>query len=345
MKKIVLILFIIVFSNSKNNAQWIIQQTGNTSPVRDVEFINKNTGWACGNNRIYKTTNSGNNWFEQAHPDAFLIQQIFPVNENVVYAVGWWNFMKTTNGGDIWTAFFNGGTGQGLPVLEGLYFLNENTGWLVGNVVSMKTTNGGESFVDSMRVEAIAQDVYFKDEMNGIMCGEVAGFYKTSDGGKKWIPIVVIPDGPQYDFIRLAVVNVSLVWVGSKPVYRSTDFGSTWDSIGLIPIPIPNTIMYCIEFSSERIGFVGGESGLMYKTTDGGYNWSPQNSGSSTSYIRSIYMYNDSIAWASRGNGTIMHTITGGMVSANQISTQVPETSELQQNLSSPQSHSLSAFQ
>jgi len=85
-------------------AQWIIQPTGNVHAIRDVEFIDRNTGWACGENYIYKTTTGGNNWIEQLHPPVSRIQQIFPINENVVYAVGLWNFLKTTNGGENWTA-------------------------------------------------------------------------------------------------------------------------------------------------------------------------------------------------------------------------------------------------
>ncbi|MBS1552629.1 MAG: T9SS type A sorting domain-containing protein [Bacteroidetes bacterium] len=319
MKKILFIFFIFQTSFQFADAQWIKQFSPNHD-LSDIEFINRNTGWTCGENYIYKTTDGGISWNEQSHPDAFLIQQIFPVNENVVYAVGWWNFMKTTNGGENWIAFFNGSTGQGLPVLEGLHFINENTGWLVGNVVAMKTTNGGISFIDSMRVGALAQDVYFKDSLNGIMCGENAGFYKTINGGQNWIRIPVIQNGPLYSFYRLTIFNDSLVWLASKSVYRSTNFGNSWDSLGLIPMEVPNRSIYCMKFPTPTIGFAGGQSLELYKTIDGGYNWIPQQTSQYTPGLYlGIYAYNDSIIWAS-GRRIILNTTTGGLVGIRDVS-------------------------
>jgi len=336
MRKIILTVFIVLCTLKNAEAQWIIQPTGNIHSIRDVEFINRYTGWSCGDNHIYKTTNGGNNWIEQTHPDAYLIQQIFPVNENVVYAVGWWNFMKTTNGGETWTAFFAGGTGQGLPVLEALYFIDENTGWLTGNVVVMKTTNGGNSFIDSMRLEGLGQDVYFKNAMTGIICGESGGVLKTINGGQSWHSIKIIKKGTQYSFRRLAVINDSIVWIGSIPIYKSTDFGNTWDSIGYIPSTNFNVRMYGLCFSSINIGYAAGNMGEMYKTTDGGYSWKRENSGASTSIIYSIDAYTDSIVWASRGNGTIIHTVTGGQTGISNSSILLPKNFILYQNFPNP---------
>ncbi len=261
MKKIILKLIIFQCSFCIAEAQWIIQPTGNIHDIRDVEFINRYTGWACGDNYIYKTTNGGNNWIEQSHPYAYTIQQIFPVNDSVVYACGWWNFMKTINGGNNWTAFFAGGTGQGLPVLEALYFIDENTGWLAGNVVVMKTTNGGNSFVDSMRIEVISTDMYFKDSQNGLISSYSGLIKRTTNGGVNWQSVRIINNGPLYDFNQIAVVNDSVVWVGGKSIYKSTNFGSTWDSIAFIET---NAFMYGLAFSSLNTGFISGNMAEMY---------------------------------------------------------------------------------
>lgn len=68
----------------------------------DVRFINKSTGWICGDNRIFKTTNSGFNWVQQPNPSLSSLWQIHPVNEMVVYACGYCTILKTTNGGENW---------------------------------------------------------------------------------------------------------------------------------------------------------------------------------------------------------------------------------------------------
>lgn len=335
MKKIILVLFLYLLSTVNSEAQWIKQFSPNND-FRDIEFINRDTGWACGDNFIYKTTNGGISWIEQSHPNAFLIQQIFPVNANVVYACGWWNFMKTTNGGENWTAFFAGSSGQGLPELEALYFINENTGWLAGSVVAMKTTNGGVSFIDSMRVEALAQDLYFKDSLNGIMCGESAGFFKTTNGGQNWNSIPIITKGPLYSFYRISVLNDSIVWLASKSVYRSSDFGNTWDSLTLIPMSNPNRSIFCMKFTSPMIGYAGGQQLELFKTTNGGYDWfNQQTSQFLVGIYFGLYAYNDSIIWAS-GRNIILNTISGGTVDVLNTFSVLPSDYIMYQNYPNP---------
>ncbi|MBK7158233.1 MAG: hypothetical protein IPH77_06680 [Ignavibacteria bacterium] len=74
----------------------------------------------------------------------------------------------------------------------------------------------------------------------------------------------------------------------------------------------------------------------MYKTTDGGYNWKRENSGSSTSIIFSIEAYNDSVIWASRGNGTIIHTVNGGQTYIKKLNSFQTAIYKLCQNYPNP---------
>ena len=335
MKQLILILIIVHCSFLIAKAQWIKQFSPNHD-LRDIEFINRHTGWTCGDNYIYKTTDGGITWNEQFHPDGYLIQQIHPVNEKVVYAAGWWNFMKTTDGGENWFSLFDSIPSSQLPVLEGLYFINENTGWLVGNVVAMKTTNGGISFTDSMRIEEISQDVYFKDSLNGILCGYSGGFRKTTNGGKSWNRIRVLNPGPLYDFYRISVFDDSIVWLGSRPVYKSTDFGNTWDSISYYPFSGTNDYTYNIYFSNALTGYAGGRSIYLYKTTDGGYNWIQQQTSQSTQGLYfGMFAFNDSIVWAC-GRKIILNTINGGMTGIFNSSISLSKDFKLNQNFPNP---------
>jgi len=98
------------------HAQWMQQQSGVSSPLYDIEMIDKNTGWSCGvGGVILKTTNGGTNWMQQVTnvPTKPLLG-IHPVNDSVVYSVGWFGtILKTTDGGENWLAIQNGVFGDG----------------------------------------------------------------------------------------------------------------------------------------------------------------------------------------------------------------------------------------
>ena len=48
MRNIILILFTFLFFTQTSEAQWYVQQSGTTNPLYDIEFINRSTGWSCG---------------------------------------------------------------------------------------------------------------------------------------------------------------------------------------------------------------------------------------------------------------------------------------------------------
>lgn len=333
MKKIIQILLIIHCSLQIAEAQWI-KQLSPSHFITDIEFINKYTGWACGNNLIYKTTDGGQSWISQPNSSTNLIMQIHPVNENVVYAAGWWNFLKTIDGGENWVSIFSGGPGMGLPTLDGLFFIDENTGWMCGQVTIMKTTDGGNSFIDSGRIEGLPMDIYFKNKNEGIMSAQFGFVFRTNNGGAHWIKDRIIKTGSQYNFNKVSFINDSVGYIGGEIVFKTTNFGLTWDSVGAVPYGVEEA--YCIEFADENTGFSGGTTGTLFKTTDAAQTWLPQQvSQFGQGFFRSIFAYSDSIVWAV-GNGKILFTETGGLVSIEQLSSEISSDFELFQNYPNP---------
>ncbi|HQY21927.1 MAG TPA: T9SS type A sorting domain-containing protein, partial [Ignavibacteria bacterium] len=283
---------------------------------------------------IYKTTNGGINWINQPNSSTSFIQQIHPVNDSVVYAAGWWNFLKTTDGGNNWISIFSGGPGMGLPTLDGIFFIDENTGWMCGQVTIMKTTDGGNSFIDSGRIEGLPMDIYFKNENEGIMSSQFGFVFRTINGGKDWITERIIKSGSQYNFLKVSFVNDSVGYVGGEIVFKTTNFGVTWDSVGAVPFGVEEA--YCIEFADENTGYCGGTAGTLFKTTDGGGTWvQMQGSFFNNGYFRSIYAYSDLIVWAV-GNGKFLFTETGGLVNIEHLSAKIPGDFVLYQNYPNP---------
>jgi len=110
MKKIIFTILILNCLLINSIAQWITQYPYTAAVgLRDIEFINLNTGWICGDGIILKTTNHGLNWIIQNNPvPNKLLFSIHPTDSNVVYCIGWFEtLLKTTNGGNIKNFFIS----------------------------------------------------------------------------------------------------------------------------------------------------------------------------------------------------------------------------------------------
>lgn len=338
MKKIILILLTFLFLANSSEAQWFLQNSGVSSPLYDIEMINNNIGWTCGENGIIlKTTDGGMDWEQQITnvPNKPLFG-IHPVNENIVYSVGWFGtILKTTNGGSKWIALENGTTDDGNYFC--VFFINELTGWIgennnsgQGNV--KKTTDGGLTFTSSYTF-GWPRDLYFKDSLNGVGVDGAATIHRTTNGGDNWNSFTIAGFG---DFYRVSFIDENTGFVigsSSNKVYKTTDFGKSWSEIGYVE-GVPG-FLYCSKFTSDSIGWVGGTF-YLYKSTNGGVNWKRENL--SAGYFNSISAINDSIVWTCGNPGRIWHTTNGGDTTTDisQISENIPESFMLMQNYPNP---------
>jgi photosystem II stability/assembly factor-like uncharacterized protein len=334
--KLLLILFIILGFKILN-AQWISQYPHTLGlQFRDVEFINQYTGWICGDGVILKTTNMGNNWIIQNQPatNKYLFN-ISPIDSNVVYCVGWFEtVLKTTDGGNNWLALKNGPIGQGHSY-DAVFFVNANTGWYggTGNHI-YKTTNGGITF-DSIYVLGGFMDMHFKDINTGLITGGGGEIFKTTNSGLNWNRIYLTGDGFG-DFKKISVINNQYCFVveneGYKRVFRSTNYGDTWDSIGYVAGA--HHSLY-IGFSSLNTGWVGDESGYLYKSTTGGTTWTLNDSGIQGN-LSSFWFFNDLTGWVVGSNGALLFTSTGGVTFERNIEIKIPDDFILYQNHPNP---------
>ncbi|MBK8983338.1 MAG: T9SS type A sorting domain-containing protein [Ignavibacteria bacterium] len=329
MKKIILILslFLIFFIDCE--AQWYSQQSGTTNTLYDIEFINDRTGWCSGDGGyIIKTTNGGENWLRQGFGITFEpLFGIHPVDSNVVYAAGFYRtLVKTTNGGKDWMKVESGMQGDGNYTC--VFFIDENKGWM-GNFDSpdygvRRTTNGGQT-VHASPYNSFPADLFFKDEQNGIGVGGLSNIYHTSNAGINWSSYSIIQTG---DFYRLSFINNNTGFTAShKAVYKTTNFGNSWDSVGYIP-----AFVYSVSFSDDKVGYAGTAYAIL-KTTTGGRDWSFQ---IATGVVYNIHSKGKDLIWTCGNAGRIWHTTNGGMSFINNISTTIPDDFELFQNYPNP---------
>ena len=76
------------------------------------------------------------------------------------------------------------------------------------------------------------------------------------------------------------------------------------------PYPTSN-ILYSSSFVSGTTGWIAGEYGTLYKTSDGGITWLRENAGTDE-HLFSIFFTDELNGWACGSYGTIIHTTNGG---------------------------------
>jgi photosystem II stability/assembly factor-like uncharacterized protein len=103
-------------------------------------------------------------------------------------------------------------------------------------------------------------------------------------------------------------------------IYFTTDGGQNWDKMNF---PFSNSVaMNGVFFVSPETGWVYGANGKIYKTIDGGANWTLQASGTSRKLTRGVFL-NENEGWIVGGwsDGTqflVLHTSNGGTNWQNQ---------------------------
>lgn len=246
------------------------------------------------------------------------LEGIDAVDDNTIYSVGWFQtIIKSTNGGSNWMVIRDGPTGVGSTFFK-CFFINVNTGWLLrSSGYILRTINGGISFDSVFVNNGFLRDVFFKDANTGVICGDASFIVRSTDGGVSWvqIPLPLLTSAPNLYRISFAGNTGWTIGEGGESglgrmVFRTTDFGITWDSIARVPYP-SGQLNYSVCFTNMLTGFAGGTSGIIFKSTNGGLNWLQQYS-PNIGFRNDFWFSNDSTGWCTGGGGQIFRTVNGG---------------------------------
>jgi hypothetical protein len=173
---------IFIFSASQSNAQWFSQQSGTANNLQCVFFTDAQTGFACGDNVILKTVNSGSNWTKTDLHGIW--NSIHFVNQATGYICGYnGKIMKTTNLGSNWFAL-NSGTNKNLTSVN---FKDENTGYFTGwNKTLFKTTDAGNTFIhESGSAYYMLRSTFFINNYTFVM-GTDGALFRSTNSGNTW---------------------------------------------------------------------------------------------------------------------------------------------------------------
>ena len=185
-------------------------------------------------------------WTKLNSPTNLKIENIFCVDSINCWAAGDSGLIiHTSDGGQTWEVQ-NSGVSE---LIQDIFFMDKNIGWAVstrfdslyGSYI-LYTTNAGLIWEKTFfEIEnKFFQTIYFLDSLNGFVAGGPSeAFYITSDGGISW-------NSTQQD----------------SSIYSS--------------LPVLKIVFYSKQYGiacGGRIDLMG----VIWKTTDGGLNWSSQN--------------------------------------------------------------------
>ena len=213
----------------------------------------------------------------------------FPVRPDHSPAV-----VKSTDGGESWTyTVAEEITGS---ISFDIYAFNQDTAWMTTqNFDSIPralyaTFDGGETWEEKLLDDAAGVWLHFFDRTEGIVINRQS-ILKSIDGGDTWNPLdsAALPPFDSTEFTTLFNGTNSLesngdnLWFGTTlgRVYRSTDRGSTWEAVQVVPDSSAEILTIAFKDSLSgmaalsRPGFNPPFSVTIMKTSDGGLTWTP----------------------------------------------------------------------
>lgn len=148
------------------------------------------------------------------------------------------------------------------------------------------TIDGGKTWqAKSSGTDLALYNVKFVDDQNGWVCGQGGLILHTIDGGETWHKQ---ESGITQPIFALSFVDKNYGWaVSEQATYlRTTSGGESWET-GRIEasvegvseeatLALVDPVLYDIYFIDEKTGWMVGEFGKIYHTTDGGINWGEQ---------------------------------------------------------------------
>jgi photosystem II stability/assembly factor-like uncharacterized protein len=296
--------------------------------LRAVQFVDKNEGWAVGDEGlILHSIDGGKNWERQKSGTLASLRAVQFLTPYTGWAAGRVERASGSSG------------------------------------ILLKTTDGGMTWAESsagLLPGLTALD--FTDESSGFVCGDgtnafPSGLFRTSDGGQQWSAI----NGPREPGWRSAavaapnVVAVAGAWgslgrvekgefkacecpplagrtvhalaaarrAGASAtvfaagdgglVMASDDGGGSWRiaSTGLPPAVVTSCDFRCVSTFGTHLWVAGRPGSIVAYSPDGGMSWELRKTGLSVP-LNGLCMISETVGWAVGELGTILGTRDGG---------------------------------
>ncbi len=336
----------IIRKTTNRGLTWINQYTGTTEEINAIRFgdlADTLKGYAVGNaGLILKTTNGGINWIQQPYQSYHIFDVAVGRGDTAIAGSIGGRLHRTFDGGLDWsTQMLGGGTANILGVYRysfsvfyacdasGRVYISSNAGvtWTqystststalysittIGGTflscgltgVLTRSTNSGVNWVSATSgTTALLNEVFAVPAGNFLIATSDGSILRSTNAGLNFF-VAAPPANISLNEIELSSVFGEILAFGDEGLIRhSSDYGTTWSyrsfSLG--------GDITSISFTSPLIGFACATEGELFKTTDGGANWT--SSFLSTYGLTSIDFANSSTGYIS---GEILPNLESG---------------------------------
>ncbi len=278
-KFFILLLFVACFQTAR--ADWVKQNSNTLAWLRDVYFLNEQTGWIVGSSGTFlETKDGGKNWIQHKHFNNDTIRQVY--------------FTDTENG---W-----------LLCERDLFARGKNSPSYL-----LKTADGGASWEPVELVNPQRKrltKIFFGKNGLGSAIGENGAFFSMSDDKKNWKQSASPARFLLFDGLYNGDWNGVVVGAGDA-IFFTEDAGLSWTKAS---IPGASEARFnAVFFINQKNGWTVGAGGKIFQTLNGGKVWREQQS-SVAKDLHSVFFQNMAEGWAVGSEGTILHTTTAGNV-------------------------------
>jgi len=310
-----------IFRTTNGGEEWVYISNPSNYNLYSISKADSLTLFTCGEeSEIYKSSNAGLTWEFVADLTPLELYSMSFINQSTGWAVGYGGkIYHTFSGGLSWERELSYTSRN----LYSVYFVNDSSGWAVGvagtilkyhssvqKELVLLTPNGGE-YWQSGSLELISWGSLRTDKIR---------IQYSTDSGNSWLPIVD----------SLPSVNSSYAWeVNSTPTSEAlvkisdiddvnnfdisdSTFTIADQSHGWYKLPFnADVALHGLFFIKENLGWVTGESGKLFKTTDGGDSWNQQTTGTQRD-LTNIIFNSENVGFVFGEDALILKTTNGG---------------------------------
>lgn len=300
-----------------------------------IDPLNANIVYVGGVN-TWKSTNGGTSWTLRSHwSGANGVQTVHAdkhcfewQNNTTLWEGNDGGIYKSTNGGVNWTDKSDG------LVISQMYRMevSEQDMQLIAGLQDNGTKIRDNDGDFTVRIGGDGMDCAIRHDNQSVLYGSVyfGTFFRSTNGGDSFNEITntISDEGAWVTPFAIDPTNTQTIYMGTYRVWRSTNQGTNWTAISPTLTGNTNNKLDYLHISPSNNSVIyAGRNNALYRTTNGGANWSTMTVPGNNVRELAIHPNDPNTIWAIRSNysnGNKVYQSTNGGASWTNISSNLP---------------------